>query len=65
MTQVVRTSGLSVAQKAARHSDVRLTTDTYGHLDMDDLRQGIMRAFPAPPDGAPPAKRRHLRAVKE
>lgn len=63
-TQLVRTAGVGVAQKALRHSDVRLTTDTYGHLDLDDLRQGIMRAFPAPPDGAPPAMR-HLRAVKE
>jgi integrase len=64
VTQVIREAGLAVGQQAARHRDVRLTTDTYGHLDLDDLRQGIMRAVPEPPDGAPPAKR-HLRAVKE
>jgi integrase len=62
-TQLVREAGLAVAQQGLRHSDSRLTADTYGHLDLEDLRRGILRAFPAPPDGSPPARR--LRAVKE
>jgi integrase len=64
-TQLVRTAGLAVAQQGLGHSDSRLTADTYGHLDLDDLRQGIMRAFPAPPEGTPPAAGPRLRAVKE
>jgi integrase len=46
-TQLVRSAGLAVAQKALRHSDSRLTSDTYGHLDLEDLRRGVLSAFPA------------------
>jgi len=45
-TQMVRTAGLAVAQQALRHSDIRLTADTYGHLDIEDLRRGVLGAFP-------------------
>lgn len=48
-TQIVRQAGLAVAQLALRHSDSRLTADTYGHLDLEDLRRGVLSAFPAPP----------------
>lgn len=44
-TAMVRSAGMAVAQKALRHSDVRLTVDTYGHLDDGDLRTGIAKAF--------------------
>jgi len=44
-TAVVRGAGTAVAQKALRHSDVRLTIHTYGHLDDRDIRDGIERAF--------------------
>lgn len=54
-TQVVRQAGLAVAQLALRHSDSRLTADTYGHLDLEDLRSGVLRAFPAPNEGSPTA----------
>ncbi|WP_041450524.1 tyrosine-type recombinase/integrase [Anaeromyxobacter dehalogenans] len=44
-TAMVRRAGMAVAQKALRHSDVRLTIHTYGHLDDGDLRDGIAKAF--------------------
>lgn len=44
-TAVVRGAGTAVAQKALRHSDVRLTIHTYGHLDDRDIREGLARAF--------------------
>jgi len=44
-TAVVRGAGTAVAQKALRHSDVRLTIHTYGHLDDRDIREGIERSF--------------------
>jgi integrase len=44
-TAMVRRAGMAVAQKALRHSDVRLTIHTYGHLDDGDLREGIAKAF--------------------
>ena len=56
-TAVVRGAGTAVAQKALRHSDVRLTIHTYGHLDDRDVREGIRRAFggaPTTADQAPP-----------
>ena len=54
-TQMVRQAGLAVAQQALRHSDIRLTTDTYGHLELEDLRRGVLAAFPAaaPSEAAP------------
>ncbi|MEY2669189.1 MAG: hypothetical protein RJA59_1827, partial [Pseudomonadota bacterium] len=52
-TQMVRSAGLAVAQRGLRHSDSRLTSDTYGHLELDDLRQGMLVAFPAVPKEAP------------
>jgi integrase len=59
-TQLVRAAGLKVAQAGLRHSDGRLTSDTYSHLDLDDLRQGMLRAFPATPPapGASPGSGR-------
>ena len=45
-TAVVRSAGTAVAQKALRHSDVRLTIHTYGHLDDRDVREGLEKAFP-------------------
>ena len=36
---------MAVAQKFLRHSDVRLTIHRYGHLDVEDVRQGITRSF--------------------
>ncbi len=44
-TAVVRTAGMAVAQKFLRHSDVRLTIHTYGHLDVEDVREGLSRSF--------------------
>jgi integrase len=56
-TQLVRAAGLKAAQQALRHSDIRLTSDTYGHLDVGDLRRGVLAAFPdAPP---PPESTNH------
>lgn len=51
-TQLVRAAGLAVAQQGLRHSDSRLTADTYGHLELEDLRQGMLVAFPAAPTAA-------------
>jgi integrase len=42
-TALVRSAGTAVAQKALRHSDVRLTIHTYGHLDVEDVRAGIAK----------------------
>jgi hypothetical protein len=50
-TAVVRGAGTAVAQKALRHSDVRLTIHTYGHLDDRDIREGLARAFGNPTAG--------------
>jgi excisionase family DNA binding protein len=35
-------------QRIMRHKDVRLTTETYGHLVADDLRDAVERIAPAP-----------------
>ena len=48
-TAVVRTAGMAVAQKFLRHSDVRLTIHTYGHLDVEDVREGLSRSFTTGP----------------
>jgi integrase len=32
---------MHVVQRIARHSNVRLTVDTYGHLDVSDLREAL------------------------
>jgi hypothetical protein len=37
---------MAVAQKFLRHSDVRFTIHTYGHLDVEDVREGISRSLP-------------------
>jgi hypothetical protein len=37
------------AQRVMRHRDVRLTTETYGHLVADDLRDAVERIAPVPP----------------
>ncbi len=52
-TALVRSAGTAVAQKALRHSDVRLTIHTYGHLDVEDVRAGIskMTRTAAAPEG--------------
>ena len=62
-TAMVRAAGLAVAQRGLGHSDVRLTADTYGHLDLDDLRAGTMRAFPAPAQGGAPPTGPRLQVV--
>ena len=48
-TAVVRSAGMAVAQKFLRHSDVRLTIHTYGHLDVEDVREGLSRSFTTGP----------------
>ena len=48
-TAVVRSAGMAVAQKFLRHSDVRLTIHTYGHLDVEDVREGLSRSFATGP----------------
>jgi site-specific recombinase XerC len=55
-TQLVRAAGLAVAQQGLRHSDSRLTADTYGHLELEDLRQGMLVAFPTAAKPAEPGK---------
>jgi integrase len=32
---------MHLVQKIARHSNIRLTVDTYGHLEVDDLRDAM------------------------
>ncbi len=63
---------LAVVSKLLRHSDPKITLETYGHLDIEDLRDGVDRlAFgngtdaanepsdePPEPDGAPVARTR-------
>ena len=34
---------LAVVQRVMRHSDPALTADTYGHLDLEDMRRGLDR----------------------
>ena len=48
-TAVVRSAGMAIAQKFLRHSDVRLTIHTYGHLDVEDVREGLSRSFTTGP----------------
>ena len=48
-TAVVRSAGMAIAQKFLRHSDVRLTIHTYGHLDVEDVREGLSRSFTTAP----------------
>ena len=38
---------MAVAQKFLRHSDVRIAIHTCGHLDVEDVREGISRSFMA------------------
>jgi integrase len=42
---------LAVVQRIMRHSDPELTAETYGHLDLDDMRRGLDRLTFE--DGAP------------
>ena len=42
---MVKKAGMAVAQKSLRHSDVRLTIHTYGHLEAEDVREGLGKAF--------------------
>lgn len=44
-TAMVKKAGMAVAQKFLRHSDVRLTIHTYGHLEVEDVREGVGKAF--------------------
>ncbi|HEY3447524.1 MAG TPA: hypothetical protein VGK67_14310 [Myxococcales bacterium] len=46
-TAMVKKAGMAVAQKFLRHSDVRLTIHTYGHLEAEDVREGLEKAFPS------------------
>src|SRR3990172_7832832 len=60
-TAMVKGAGIAVAQKFLRHSDVRLTIHTYGHLDVEDVRAGMTKAFAtAQPEltTAPPLRNR-------
>src|SRR6266851_4307848 len=46
---------LALVQRILRHSDPRLTSRTYGHLTVEDLRPAIERlGIPAPKAEAPP-----------
>jgi len=48
---------LATVQKILRHSDPTITAEVYGHLDLDDMRQGINRLrFGAGNEEAAPAK---------
>jgi len=49
---------LATVQRVLRHTDPRLTTEIYGHLDVEDMRAGLERLKIATPpvlipDGAP------------
>jgi integrase len=47
---------LATVQRILRHSDPAITTEVYGHLDLDDMRKGLNQlASPsrAPPPGRP------------
>ena len=46
---------LAVVQRVMRHSDPRITADTYGHLDVTDMRAALERLSfaPASPHGPP------------
>src|SRR3990172_8018347 len=64
-TAMVKGAGMAVAQKFLRHSDVRLTIHTYGHLDVEDVRAGMTKAFAtAQPDPAPAAQPESLDCKK-
>ncbi len=39
-------------QRILRHSDIRLTADTYGHLVVEDLRDAVNSIAPRGADGA-------------
>ena len=69
---------LAVVSKLLRHSDPKITLETYGHLDIEDLREGVERLpfgalgvslealAPVPLErrGAPVARRREDRKVE-
>lgn len=40
-------------QRILRHSDVRLTADTYGHLVVEDLRDAVNSIAPSVEVGSP------------
>jgi integrase len=46
ITEFLRANGgdLALAQRFARHATISTTVDTYGHLDREDLVQGMRRA---------------------
>jgi integrase len=50
---------LAVVQKVMRHSDPALTSEIYGHLDLEDMRRGLdrltMEQVETPPDAPGPA----------
>jgi integrase len=43
---VARRAGLHVAQKALRHSDIRVTERVYAPLGLDDLRESLEKVKP-------------------
>jgi len=54
---------IATVQRLLRHSDPRLTTEIYGHLDVEDMRAGMNRLrFQNLPHGAPVV--RSARAAK-
>jgi hypothetical protein len=49
-TAVIKKAGIAGAQKFLRHSDVRITVHTHGHLDTEDVRAGLDKTFGPAPD---------------
>ena len=43
---------MHIVQRILRHKDVTLTTGTYGHLDVEDMRKGIAKLPALPPPDA-------------
>ena len=53
---------IATVQRLLRHSDPRLTTEIYGHLDVEDMRAGVNRLrFQNLPHGAPVVRNAHPR----
>lgn len=39
---------LATVQRILRHTDPKITAEVYGHLDLDDMREGLNRLHLAP-----------------
>lgn len=47
---------LATVQKVLRHTDPKITSEVYGHLDLEDMRAGLNRlalGLPPPPGPRP------------